>query len=563
MAYQIYQPHCSCCHRCRVLCPMNAISFKGAKYWIDPEKCVECGLCAANCHNGAISLIGAQPELPAAHEPRELECDVAVIGAGGSGLVSAVRLAEMGKSVIVLEKNREIGGNTWFASGFMIRYSRLHREAGLPDTREQALESFLKATDGLEDPVLARKTFYATEDFGNWLFDNCGCAPDFKLKEMHWGRIVGFENVTGKKYKRIDASIGPGGMGSYLIEKLEKRCAELGVRILVKHEAKHLLRDGDGAVCGVAAHDGGGEVIVHAKAVIMAAGCFSHNPEYLARANPEIPKCEEPIHYFSVPTCTGDGITMGMEIGAKISWDRTKAMILGPAHHPFSFAAVCISREPEVLLVNRDGKRWASEVDNTMGLRDVILEQPGRMAWAIFDQSVLDTVGKRLSIPKEPGDEHAEIIQHYQREIDEETLMDMPAKKADTPEELAVLMGVDPETFAATLRRYNELCHAGSDADFGKPAEFMLPMETGPYYALYEKLFQENAGGGLTTDSDLRVLDENGRVIPRLYAVGDNSTGLMLGSGEYSETVEQNVSMFTWAVASGYMVPETVAADLE
>lgn len=44
MAYVINQELCSCCHQCRAVCPVGAIHFKGVKYQIDPEKCIECGL---------------------------------------------------------------------------------------------------------------------------------------------------------------------------------------------------------------------------------------------------------------------------------------------------------------------------------------------------------------------------------------------------------------------------------------------------------------------------------------------------------------------------------------
>lgn len=83
MSYVIDQPICSGCHRCRVECPVGAIRFKNAKYWIDPEKCVSCGHCADVCHNEAISA----PEAVSAtvfHDPIELSCDVLVIGAGAS-----------------------------------------------------------------------------------------------------------------------------------------------------------------------------------------------------------------------------------------------------------------------------------------------------------------------------------------------------------------------------------------------------------------------------------------------------------------------------------------------
>ena len=82
MAYVIKQELCSACHRCRTGCPVQAIRFKSAKYWIDPEKCISCGKCVKVCHNGCIS----DPEHPApaapAHEKLVKECDVCVIGGG-------------------------------------------------------------------------------------------------------------------------------------------------------------------------------------------------------------------------------------------------------------------------------------------------------------------------------------------------------------------------------------------------------------------------------------------------------------------------------------------------
>ncbi len=115
MAYVINQPNCSGCHRCRVECPVGAIRFKNAKYWIDPDKCVSCGHCAEVCHNEAISDPDAPKAAAAPHAPVQLDCDVVVIGAGASGLSAAARAAEAGRKVIVLEKGKEIGGSAWYA----------------------------------------------------------------------------------------------------------------------------------------------------------------------------------------------------------------------------------------------------------------------------------------------------------------------------------------------------------------------------------------------------------------------------------------------------------------
>ena len=94
MPYQIKQELCSCCHQCKVNCPVSAIRFKGVKYWIDPEKCIDCGACVKNCHNCVIYKVG-EPEAQApAHETRHEKYDLVVCGSGASGLVAAVRTAQ-------------------------------------------------------------------------------------------------------------------------------------------------------------------------------------------------------------------------------------------------------------------------------------------------------------------------------------------------------------------------------------------------------------------------------------------------------------------------------------
>lgn len=305
-------------------------------------------------HNCIITKEGAEPAIPAPHEPTQMDCDVVVCGAGGSGLVAAVRLAQQGKRVIVLEKNGQAGGNTWYAGGFRTHYSKKLREAGEPDTRDEQIRKFLIDTLWKEDPQLVYNVYQATEGLVDWLMEDCDCGEDFRVGTTPFGgKGMMFVNKTGRKFKRIDTSIGPGGMGSFLVEKLMAQCEKLGVPVLLRHEAKEVLKDGDCRVCGVRAYDGGGDVMISAKAVILSTGCFSHNEEYLEKATPGFFAPGEPVHRFSVPTCTGDGITMGVKAGADIDWANTKALMLGPAHHPFGFAGVCICREPEVVMFNR------------------------------------------------------------------------------------------------------------------------------------------------------------------------------------------------------------------
>lgn len=102
---------------------------------------------------------------------------------------------------------------------------------------------------------------------------------------------------------------------------------------------------------------------------------------------------------------------------------------------------------------------------------------------------------------------------------------------ADTVEQLAAYIGVDPSTFAATVERYNALCETGVDIDFAKDPRFMNPVKEGPFYAHVTAPslgFALVTTGAFVTTNDQQVLDENYEPIPGLYASG-NTCGMRFG----------------------------------
>ena len=142
--YQINRQNCVCCHNCAMECPMQAIDYVGTKYQIDPVKCVECGLCARVCHTCSISDVdNPVPVVP--HAPVHKKADVVVCG-GGSGIVAAVRAAQLGKKVILVEKADKLGGNTDYAHAYFPVYTKWHEAAGMPDAREKAVAHYLNVT---------------------------------------------------------------------------------------------------------------------------------------------------------------------------------------------------------------------------------------------------------------------------------------------------------------------------------------------------------------------------------------------------------------------------------
>ena len=98
---------------------------------------------------------------------------------------------------------------------------------------------------------------------------------------------------------------------------------------------------------------------------------------------------------------------------------------------------------------------------------------------------------------------------------------------AATIAELAEQIGMDASALEATVTRYNELCEKGEDEDFGKPAEYMIPVEGETYYAFYMTPGSSVTFGGLQIDTDAHVLDANDQPISGLYAAGEVAfTGL-------------------------------------
>ncbi len=566
MAYQIRQEMCSCCHQCKIACPAKAIHFKNAKYWIDSSRCISCGKCASLCHNCCIYNMDEPDTEPEKHETRYRKCDLVVCGSGASGLISAVRTAQSGKKVVVLEKAGKPGGNSWYAGANHFIYTRYHKEAGIPDFRDDKVREFMMKTCWQVDVQLINHLYQTSDKIVDWLLDDCECSDDlYPVRAGESDFFFGFANKTIDldQFPHPDRSIGPGGFGTFVVLKMLSLCEKLGVDVLTEHEAVELKTDPDGRISGVVAKDPGGCVEFECPTVVLATGCFSHNEELLKIANPDLFLPGDPVHYFSVPTCTGDGIKMAKAIGGKIDYKNMRALSLGPAHHPFGYSSLCISRLPYVININLDGKRWIAE-ENGMAHAHKFLEQPRLVSYAVCDQNIVEKSIQELLDTGYDGEQGAAIFKGYKEELEEEASLDIPTKKADTLEDLAELMGVPVDTFLAEVERYNTFCRKGHDDDFLKSPSALIPIETPPFYAFYEKRFQENAMGGMAIDYKTRVLkDDDTGYIPGLFAVGDNTRGIQVAGDISPMYIERECTALTWATSSGYMASEGVLEYLD
>lgn len=561
--YQI-KASCSGCHTCELACPMQAIHYDGPRYQIDPELCVECGLCETLCPTCSIYDADDHTQ-PTPHEKIIRECDLVVCG-GGTGLVTAIKAAQLGKKVILLEKAKRCGGNTDIAHGFFPIYSKMHAEQGIEDVREEAVQVMYDRAGGVIGKDIMHTAIYGCSEFFDWLLD----FP--KTREVYTVEKLGEKREAGPVYgpavthfvnrientRSLDPSIGPGWAGTFVKQTMLDAIPQqkLDVEILLEHEAKHLITDESGRVTGVIALDPGGETEIHCKAVVLATGGFGSSDEKLQRyAN--FFDVDRPVTRFSVPSDTGDAIDMLQELGVEPDPNRLFVSFFGPAHHPYSYSLYRLIEEPTNLSVDLNGVRWQDESGGLFMGRINIAGHPKECTWNIFSQANVDGIFRKFLLDPSLSDE-IDCYRHYQEDLDRETTYKVPAVvKADTIEELAEKLGMDAAVLTHTISEYNRFCRQKKDEQFGKDPKFLIPRDAGPFYAVYAQRFSEAAMGGLMVNADCQVLRNDGTPIPGLYGVGD-ATSAMHRKGELAV-----ISELTWAVASAYCSAVNAVKEME
>jgi len=483
---------------------------------------------------------------------KTMNCDLVVLGAGGCGLVAAVKAADVsGKKVIVLEKAKIPGGATTFAHGMQIKNSKWQAAAGLTAQNNSAPAGAPAQAGAVAQGRTAGgpargggpgpgSTPDVSGAFFDWLVEKGGAEKYFKVskpgdKTPMMGSIS-MPNRMEKYKKHPDPSIGPGWMGTYFVEKMLECCEKTGIPVLTETRAKKFITDADGRVTGVLADTKDGELQVNCKACYIGAGGFGADYEKLQKLWPEDYNGKS-MHHFSPPASTGDCIKMAEEIGAGIDMTVAWVSIGGPAHHPYSYSLYRLMWQPEVMYVNLNGERW---IDETKGLSavssSILAMQPKAEMYAIADNDLTEMLGKRL-IANPPEESDIPILSKFREDIAYEVSLDEKGtkgnrtKKADTLKELALKMDVDPKTFLASIERYNKLCDNGQDQDFGKKSEYLKAVRKPPFYAFWGQRFTQCTHGGIVVNENTEVLDKSGKAMPGLFAGGDGTSSNDRGGG--------------------------------
>lgn len=467
-------------------------------------------------------------------EDSTVDADVVVVGAGGAGMTAAITAAAEGKSVVILESQSMVGGNSVRATGGMNAGKTVYQDenefgesAGVEKTLKTAAEKY---ADNETITALAKTV---SEQWAAYQADPTGYFDSVELMELdtmiggkgindpelvetlcansadaidwldeHGITLHNVSSFGGASVKRIHRPVNAEGktvsVGSYMIPLLEENCEKAGVKMMLDTTATEILTDANGAAVGVKATGASGETVtVNAKAVVLATGGFGANLDMVVKYKPEL----KGFMTTNAPGIQGQGIEMAEAIGAAtVDMDQIQ---IHPTVEANTAALITEGlRGDGAILINEEGQRFIDEV----GTRDVVsaaeIAQTGSYSWLVVDQAMADA---------------SSVIQGYIKKGYTVT--------GSTYEELGKAMGVDAAAFAETMEKWNGYVEAKNDPDFGRTS-FANPLNTAPYYAVKVTAGVHHTMGGLKINANTEVLNEKGEVIPSLFAAGEVTGGV-------------------------------------
>ena len=434
-----------------------------------------------------------------------IDCDVAVIGGGLSGMIAAVRSAQGGRRAVVFEKtaddryvcNSRLTAGIWHCGQMDIQSD--------PTVLE---ERILTVTGGGARPDLARAV-----------------ARD-GIRVVRWMQTVGIRFIKGpydyQSFMLSPPTITPQGRqwegrgGDVMLRTFEAELVRLGGRVQRGHKAVKLLKDGERVSGFEGERYDGTPFAVRAGAVVIADGGFQANPEMTRGTVTSDPSR---ILQRNARTGMGDGLRMAREAGAASSDLRgfyghvqSRDALASDALWPYTWLDFVLAAG---MVVGKDGRRFTDEGQGAVDVANVIAGRTDPLdATVIADERIWAERGTFNLLPPNPR-----LVQNGGTMF-----------RADSLESLAQQAGLEPVGFVDQVRAYNAAVRSktlGSLTPSRSTTRFeAYPIEQAPFCAFPVVAGTTYTKGGISIDADARVLRPDGSPLPGLYAVGCATGGL-------------------------------------
>lgn len=459
-------------------------------------------------------------------DDKELTADVVIIGGGGAGMAAAVTAHQEGKSVIVIEKTSQMGGNTILSGGALNAVDE-GSETALEnkDSVQLHYDQTFEGGDKAGDPELVQ-----------YMVENAWSGVEW-LQELGMKFNEGTFTVTGGMWPRAHKPSEPEGTGFFKTyqEYMDKH---ENIEVLYNTTANHLIME-DGVVVGIeSTGKTGNKVTVNANnGIVMATGGFGQNIEMREKYNAvskKWPTLDETIPSTNTSGITGDGMVMAEEVGANlVQMENIQLLPLGDPETGSLSGNIEHGVESRVF-INKEGKRFVNEGGRRDDMTLALFEQTDATMFIVMDSDSYPT-----------GDE----VNNFNESVNDLVAAGR-AYKADTLEELAKQMGVPADALVESINEFNKYAPGGekdgSTDEFGrslfKDAKGIHNgINNGPFYAAKRVPTVHHTMGGLQINVNTEVLNAKGEVIPGLYAAGEVVGGIhgtnRLGGNALTDTV--------------------------
>lgn len=450
-------------------------------------------------------------------EGEEAQADVVVVGGGASGLAAAAAALESGARVIVLEKAPHTGGSAALSAGIVTAASTdIQKASGLPADSaglaklwlEDQKRSVKGAPANLPDAAQVEALVKQSAETVDWLTKKVG---------MQFSANAAAADGIGAYQLLPISSDASRPAGAEEVEKLEQYVKKLGGIIRTATPAWKILTTDDGRVSGVAAADGKNRFTFHAKSVVLASGGFAADLMKVTSRQPRWAVYVE--RAGAAKTSTGDGLTMGLQVGAKeVSDSWLMGTQFAPAYPEMTAAMLGERGFAGATLVNEKGLRFVKE-----DLPNITSEMSQQLdVWLITDS-------------KDP--EKAKTLRNY---LGFDTVV-----HGNTPEELGRRMGARADNVKQTIEKLNADAAAGKDTAFGRDPINFTSLTQAPYFAVKVRPVISGTIGGFVVTPDFQVLDNALKPIQGLWAAGE-----LANRAFYNRVYESGTSLLI-AYASG------------
>lgn len=476
------------------------------------------------------------------------EVDVAIVGAGGSGVACALEAVNQGLSVLCIDQQDSAGGATKFGIDWIFALGdQYHEHVGLNIiTPEELVSHELANSQYRADGSRWLSLVKQSADNIDWIVENGGTISEFTDIDP----TVMAETVIN--IPEAETQLAPlnikGGANAGCVTPLSKAAESAGAEFMYNTTATGLIAGEDGTVTGLYAEGKSGTIQINAKAVVLATGGISCNEDLLLKAGWDVEQTVQCGTGYN----NGDGYTFALDAGGQDRLGEGAPMgqwvidaFDGRVWNDPITGDNGLTQMAKQILINQNCKRFTAEdVPLKNPIMQVNITKNNLATYSIFDDAIFS--------------EHFALYEGAASDLQAAVAKKSSLIKCDSVADAAKAFGLEEDALQETLDTYNASCEAGHDSEFAKKADYLQKIEP-PFYIGKVLNGMEVYIGGLNTSSNYEVLDPDYKPIPGLYAVGVD--GCTLYRNMYTVTVGSGT--FAHSIFSGRVAAQAIAESLK